>query len=148
MDIREAILSRMLTILDGTGGVRAYRNLAEIQESIRPCIVLIDGDEDAEQRDNNRGGRSPRRVTMLPEIYILLGSQSETVGSELNAIRAGIIHDLTHDSTLNDLTINSDGIAYEGAQSIIESGRRVEGAMVLRFAISYLLRPSELATSG
>ncbi len=148
-DRREMILERLLAILDAIPGSNAaFRNKTDIAEGTRPCIVLIDGDEDAEGRDSNRAGRAPRRVHMHPQIYILAGGQAEDIGTTLNEMRAAAIYELTHDVTLQALTVNADDVVYEGAQSLIEDGRRVEGVIVLSFSITYLLRPGDLAVSG
>ncbi len=63
-------------------------------------------------------------------------------------MRAEAIYQLTHDATLQALTVNDDDVVYQGAQALFEDGRRVEGVLILTFVITYLLRPSDLAASG
>ena len=62
MDRREDILARLLAIASGIDGVtRAYRNKDEIPETSRPAIVILDGDEAANDADP-----SARPTTVSP----------------------------------------------------------------------------------
>lgn len=149
-DRREEILARMLVVLDAletaTGG--AFRNRTEIADGMRPCVVLVDGDEEAEDRDSNRGGIAPRRVHMTPEVILLAGANADEIGTTLNAIRAEAIYALANDTELTAWTLDDNAVVYEGASTMVDNGRRVEGVLVLRFSLTYVLRPNELAVSG
>jgi len=144
IDVREQILARLEVTLGAVEvGVKCYRNRTDVPETARPCIILIDGDEEASAQDLARHATFYRRVTAGPEIWILIGL-TEGVGSALNALRAKILHALLHDTTLKALLLD-DGVVYDGAHSALEEGRRIEGSMVLRISFTYLLRPSDLA---
>ncbi len=83
IDTREAILVRLQEICAAVPGVNAaYRNRTQFAEDSRPCIAIMDGDEIADERDNNLSGLSPRRMEMSPEVYLLIGSQPEDVGTD------------------------------------------------------------------
>jgi len=144
IDKREQILARILVTLGTVQvGVKAHRNRTDVPESQRPCFLLFDGDEEASPQDATRHAQFFRRVTLGPEIWILLGA-TEGVGSQLNALRVKILNALLFDTTLKDLLLD-DEIVYEGCHSALEEGRRIEGSMVVRIAFTYLLRPSDLA---
>ncbi|MEE9589900.1 MAG: hypothetical protein V3V97_17980 [Hyphomicrobiaceae bacterium] len=149
IDTREAILVRLQAICAAVPGVNAaYRNRTQFAEDSRPCIVIMDGDEIADERDNNLSGLSPRRMEMSPEVYLLIGSQPEDVGTDLNGLRSTVVYDVLTDTTLQQLSLNNCAISYEGCRTIIEDGRRIEGALSLNFSILYLLRPADLAPGG
>lgn len=145
MDHREAILSRLLEIAAGTEGVvKAYRNQDDIPEKSRPAIVILDGDEAADDSDPSRPTNAPRRVGMSPEIYILLGSSPESVGSSINLIRARFVKAVMTDATLRGLTLDGDGIRYEGCATGLARGRSMEGEMGVSFTFTYVMRPEKL----
>lgn len=144
-DIREGILARLHTILDGVQtGVPAFRNRTQFSEDMRPCVVIMDGDEIADENDNNKHALSPRRMEMSPEVYILVGDQAATVGTALNALRAVVIDAVLNDNTLHLFSLNDSAVSYEGCRFIVEDGRKMEGAMGLTFSFKYILRPDDL----
>lgn len=150
LDVRETILLRLKALLDleadGTGLLaRAYRNTNELPEQSRPCGVLFDGAEEAADQDHKRHGNSPRRITMRPQILLLVSEQPENVGAALSAVRAALMYRLLDDTELNGLSLNGEGIVYEGCTPFIQSGRVIEGTMLLSFSILYLLKPADLA---
>lgn len=146
MDRREDILARLLVITSGISGVtRAYRNKDEIPETSRPAIVILDGDEAANDGDpDRRPATAPRRITMTPEIYILLAGTPAEVGTDINLIRARFVHAVMTDATLIALTLDGVGIRYEGCATGLARGRSMEGEMGLSFGFTYVLRPAEL----
>jgi hypothetical protein len=146
-DKREAILARMLDVLEGVqSGMVVLRNAPLSFPDSRPAIILYDGDEQAEPRDPNRGGPpSIRRVRMVPGVVILVSSSAASVGSDMNELRAAVIHAVLTDATLLGYTINGVEVTYEGAEQVLEDGNKVEGAMNLTFAITYTLRMTDLA---
>ncbi|MGW8177702.1 MAG: hypothetical protein ACWGQW_02740 [bacterium] len=144
-DVREQIMLRLVAICDGiSSGMVVYRNRMMIAEDVRPCIVILDGEETTSELDNNKTGISPRRVTMTPEVYLLVDDDAEDVGSVINALRAQVVHAILTDATLTSYTLNSQGASYTGGTFVSENGRRVNGVMELAFALTYLLRVSEL----
>ena len=77
-DKREQILVRLLGIAQALPGIAAaFRNKDEISDRQRPCIVILDADEAADDGDPSglaRRPNAPRRVGMTPEIYLMLGA--------------------------------------------------------------------------
>lgn len=145
VDTREDILSRLVTVCgSAVSGVTCYRNRTQFSEDMRPCLAVIDGDEECDASDPNRHAFSPRRITMHPEIYILATGQSENVGATVNALRASVIAAILGDATLEGSSLNDRGISYDGCTLIIEEGRATEVALNLSFSLSYVLRPDQL----
>ena len=146
IDRRELILSRLLDIASVTEGVvAAFRNKDEISEKQRPAIVILDADEAADDADpGSRPARSPRRVAMTPEIYILLGAKPEELGSVINALRARFVKSVLGDSQLGSIVGTNGDIRYEGCATALARGRSMEGEMGVSFSFTYVLRPEEL----
>jgi hypothetical protein len=146
-DKRELILARLVDVLDAVqSGMTVWRNAPTIDPDTRPSMVVYDGDEEANPSDPNQGGpRARRRVRMTPTVVILAQGPAESIGTSINELRAAVMHAVLTDETLLGYTINDSGVAYEGAQQIVEDGRRVEGAMALTFGLTYVLNTSDLA---
>ena len=145
-DRRELILVRLLEIAKGIEGIAgAFRNRDEISEKQRPAIVILDADEAADDADpGSRPARSPRRVAMTPEIYILLGAKPEELGSVINALRARFVKSVLGDSQLGSIVGTNGDIRYEGCATALARGRSMEGEMGVSFSFTYVLRPEEL----
>lgn len=146
-DLREDILVRLVEVCEAldVGGV--YRNDLDLSDEALPALVIMDGDENAD--DNDPEGRTtlaPRRVSMTPEVYILLRKTvpAPQVGTALNTIRRQLIHAVLDDSELKALTINNRSICYGGGASGLSRGRSLLGEMGLQFAFTYILRPDRL----
>lgn len=146
IDRREMILSRLLEIASATEGVvAAFRNKDEISEKQRPAIVILDADEAADDADpTTRPSRSPRRVAMTPEIYILLGAKPEDLGTAINALRARFVRAVLGDAQLARIVGTNGAIRYEGCATALARGRSMEGEMGVSFSFTYVLRPEEL----
>lgn len=146
MDNREGILARLLVIASGIDGVtNAYRNRDDIAETSRPAIVILDADEAADDSDpGRRPATAPRRVSMTPEIYILLGAVPADVGTSINLLRARFVKAVMTDATLLALTLDSVGIRYEGCATGLARGRSMEGEMGVSFTFTYVMRPDTL----
>ena len=101
-DKREQILVRLLGIAQALPGIAAaFRNKDEISDRQRPCIVILDADEAADDADPSglaRRPNAPRRVGMTPEIYLMLGAKPEDVGTAINGFRAAFIKAVLMDS--------------------------------------------------
>ena len=145
-DRREMILTRLLEIAVGVEGiVAAFRNRDEISEKQRPAIVILDADEAADDADpTTRPSRSPRRVAMTPEIYILLGAKPEELGSVINALRARFVKAVLGDAQLSLIVGSNGDLRYEGCATALARGRSMEGEMGVSFSFTYVLRPEEL----
>ena len=145
-DRREMILTRLLEIAVGVDGiVAAFRNKDEISEKQRPAIVILDADEAADDADpTTRPSRSPRRVAMTPEIYILLGAKPEDLGIAINTLRARLVKAILMDPSLLTILGSSGDARYEGCATALALGRSMEGEMGVSFSFTYVLRPEEL----
>jgi hypothetical protein len=145
-DRREEILSRLLEVCRAVEGITtAIRNQDSISETSLPALILIDAGEVANESDPKiRPANAPRRVTMTPEIRILLQDYPEGVGSGLNLYRSRLIKAVLTDSTLLALTTEGQGARYEGAVSELRAGRSMTGDMLCAFSFTYYLKPNDL----
>ena len=147
-DKREQILVRLLSVAQGLPGIAAaFRNKDEISDRQRPCIVILDADEAADDTDPSGMARrfnAPRRVGMTPEIYLMLGAKPEDVGTAINSFRAAFIKAVLTDSELATIVGSNGDIRYEGCATGLARGRNMEAEMGLSFTFSYILRPDEL----
>ena len=147
-DRRETILVQLLDIARTIPGiVAAFRNMDEISDSQRPCILILDADEAADDGDPSglsRRPHAPRRVGMTPELYIMLGAKPEHIGTQLNVFRAEILKAVLTDAALVSLVGSNGDIRYEGCATALARGRMMEGEMGLSFTFKYVLRPDEL----
>jgi hypothetical protein len=149
MDTREAILQRLVAIAETfktTRGIKAvYRNNMRPPEANLPAILILDGDEMGDENDpNSRGSRGPRRMTMTPQMLIVLPEKSEDVGTVLNGHRAALIKAIATDADLMALTTNRLGGRLHSTQTSLAWGRSMLGEMGVAFAIPYYLDPATL----
>lgn len=145
-DRREMILARLLEIAKGIDGIAAaFRNRDEISERQRPAIIILDADEAADDADpSQRPSRSPRRVAMTPEVYILLGAKPEDLGTAINILRARLVKAVLTDERLRTIVGSNGEVRYEGCATALARGRSMEGEMGVSFSFTYVLRPEEL----
>jgi hypothetical protein len=145
-DRREMILARLLEIARNVEGiVTAFRNKDEIGEKQRPAIVILDADEAADDADPaSRPSRAPRRISMTPEIYIMLGMKPEHIGTSINMLRARLIKAILADAELSLIAGSNGDIRYEGCATALARGRTMEGEMGVSFSFAYVLRPDDL----
>lgn len=145
-DKREQIMSRLLAIAGEVEGVvEAGRNDIDRSESRQPAIVLLEGDEQANEDDpRSRPSHAPRRVTMTPQLVIMQKADVENVGTDLNAFRAALIKAVCTDAQLSALSMNGHNVQYLGMQSDFAFGRQMLGRMAVMFGITYALKPADL----
>lgn len=144
MDRREDILARLLVVAQGLPGMTAaVRNAGGLSDDKRPAVVILDADEVAEPAADSRG-RGPQMVTMTPEIYILLSGAPADVGTQINAMRAGLIKAVLDDAALQTLVTTNGAIRYEGCATGLARGRSMEGEMGVSIGFTYPLRTNEL----
>lgn len=145
MDVREAILARLVEIAEGIEGVnRVVRNDYSVSDK-EVTLMVLDADEKADEDDPvGRGPLAPRRMTMTPQILIALPKAANEVGPTLNGFRALIIQAVATDTTLTALTTNGRGARLHSSQTSLAWGRSMLGEMGIAFAIPYLLRPDRL----
>lgn len=156
MDTREAILQRLLVILQGIPTQIGYdvhtvfRNRGELKEDKRPSIVLLDGVEDIRTRYDGRGRvfMSPTVMTLSPQIFVLLKPRplpdNAGVGAELSTFRAAVIKAIAADKTLAQLCGSNGGIILNRTETDMQTGSTLEGQLRLDFAVDYVLDPSAL----
>lgn len=143
-DRREAILARLLVIAQGVDGVvAARRNHLALSDRQGPTITIFEADEEAEEVVNGRewSGRGPFLMQMQPEVYVDLGGTPDTVGTDLNAIRATLIKAVLLDTTIKEMAAKA---SYLGSSTDLSSQRDMKGKMSLAFSFTYLLAPDQI----
>lgn len=145
-DRREAILARLLEVCAALPGVTfSARNALTISAESRPAVVVYDADEDASDEDPpDRPSNAPRRVDMTPEVYVLMGERHETIGTELNAMRAALIKAVLTDATLISLVGTNGRILYDSCMTSLAPGRATEANLGIGFTFRYPLVLTEL----
>jgi len=148
MDRRELILARLPLLAAAATGVKAFRNTNDFSDLARPCIVTLDGDEEAEERDPEaRPPNAPRRVALKAQFVALASGTAAAIGATINGYRAVLLKNVVTDATLLSLVLDSavrQSIRYQGASMTISSGRTIEAELRLDFAFTYALRFDEL----
>jgi hypothetical protein len=148
VDRRELILARLPLLAAAATGVKAFRNTNDFSDLSRPCIVTLDGDEEAEGRDpETRPSNAPRRVMLKAQFVALASGTAAAIGATINGYRAALLKNVVTDATLLTLVMDSAGrqsIRYQGASMMISSGRAIEAELRLDFTFTYALRFDEL----
>ncbi len=146
-DMREQIMARLLLVLNGVEGINGIaRNVKTVSEDKLPALILLEGDEEADENDpvQRRGaGMDPRRIHMIPQIVLAHGNVPEEVGEDINTLRSRTILAIVSDATLRQLTHNGAGVRYLGFESDLALGRTMMGQMALRFRLTYAFKPAE-----
>lgn len=145
-DTREAILARLVVVAAGITGIKTVkRNDLDLPETSLPAIVILDGDETADDNDPiGRPPTSPRIITMTPEFYVVLAEKAATVGTQINLYRGRVINAVATDAQLISLTKDNEGGRYDGAASGLARGRTMTGEVGLSFSFRYVLRPGAI----
>lgn len=143
MDRREAILARLVDIGREVVG-RAVRNRDEVTGRGSPVAVILDGAEEAVEMERRPLKGIKCLVAMTPEIYVLVGQPSETVGTDLSVQRAALLKAIADDATLKDITGPSGAILFEGSSVSTSWGETREGRLQISIGFRYLLDPAEL----
>lgn len=147
MDVREAILERLVAIAKMVDGInQAKRNDPPTSDTALPAISILDADEEAPETDPaaREPDNAPRRVTLLPEIHIMVAQPAKDAGKVLNGYRAALVKAIFQDDALRALLINKRGVAYLGASTAFGAGRQMTGTMSLQLGFTYLLKPDDL----
>lgn len=147
-DKRELILVRLKAIAAAVTGVAfAGRNEIEPTDKQLPAVLVLEGDEQpspAVVEGRNRPPTSPVPMVMIPELCIIASDKPSDVGTVLNTLRAALIRAVTTDSELIAILGSNGAIAYRGLISDLGLGRAMMGRMSLQFAITYIVKPTEL----
>jgi hypothetical protein len=147
IDRREQIIARIVLIAGGLPGVKTVeRNKTQISERQRPAIVVLDGNEEGAVGEFalGRPAITPKIISMMPEVWLMVGGPKETVGSALNELRAAVVRAILEDFSLQDFVGETGGYQYQGCVTDLTLGEQSEGLMGLHFAFHYPLRSSEL----
>lgn len=145
-DRRELVLARLLVVSEGVEGVvTAQRNKRLLVDAKRPAIVFFDADEDAMEEDGGgaKPGNAPNLVTMTPEIFLMLGTVPENVGSEINAFRLLFLKAVLFDADLKTIMGSNGRIKYNGCATGLSQGRNMEAEMGVMISFTYPFMPSE-----
>ncbi len=146
VDKREDIIARLVVICAAVTGIKsASRNQTNIADTKLPAVVIFDSNEEGEENDPER--RAPnafRRVGMSPQIMLLVQADTADLGTTQNGFRAAILKAIMTDETLTNLTHDRAGIRYDGCESGLARGRKMEGQMILKFTFNYVLNANEL----
>lgn len=142
-DVREDIMLRLVDIAETVPGVvRVGRNVIDMSDRRLPAIIILEGDETANEDDPIRVPTSPRRVTMTPHMVIVQGTTVAEVGPDLNTLLQELHDAVVADETLAALTLNDKGIRYDGMESDLAFGRQMQGQMAAKFSITYIRKPA------
>lgn len=155
MDKREAILARLLAILDNipdviTPAQLVVRNRGELPEDKRPAIVLLDGSEEVRISHSGRGGvlMTPAVMTLSPQIFVLLKPRQDAantgVGEELSAFRVAVIKAIAQDQILAQLCGSNGQVILNRVETDMQTGSTLSGELRFDFAIDYTLDPNAL----
>lgn len=148
VDTREAILSRLFAVIGTVAAVAAVgRNVEDVPGLARPAIILRDGAEDFFDKPETERRSRVQRMQMTPGLMILAGADSSSVGFLLNTLRARLIVAVVGDAELWGLVSQRNGeIRYGGCERLPASPESKEGRMEVSFALTYVLRLSDLSS--
>lgn len=159
MDKREAILERLLALLQGIPAQAGYdtysvfRNRTLLKEDKRPAIALLDAGELSDTLLEARGRMffTPQVMTMLPQIFVLLKERTtpsnDGVGEELNVFRVAIIKAIAEDRALQQLCGPDGMVSLRRVTTDLQNGALLQGQMEMDFALTYVLNPGKLSAS-
>jgi hypothetical protein len=142
---RELVLKRLLAIGQGIEGVTAARNAPAISASRKPCVVIFDGDEEANDDDPlSRPDDGPRRIVLSPEVWLYVSADTETVGTALNALRSAWIKAVFADAQLKALLGPNGYRRYQGTGTSFGRGSACDGEALVTIDFVYIMTPSKL----
>jgi hypothetical protein len=154
-DTREAILTRLETVLGNITGITAvYRDRGEMPIEKLPAAILLDGSEIiAQQITPNKSVRMPPAIfTLVPQIFIVLKPRDDMtnttldgveapIGPEISAYRLQVIDAIVNDSELLSLVGSNGQILYRGADTDMQSGSSMVGQLQMHFDFNYVFVP-------
>ncbi len=146
-DRRENIHARILAIVERVEGIeRARRNITTLAEDVRPAAIITDGDETpvimSEREIRTRTGPI---VNCTPGIRLLMGEDSDGVGTLANTLRRRIIAALLNDADLLAECGPNGRLEYGGLLVGIGGGRQTEIEISILLNCTYPLKLTELA---
>lgn len=150
LDRREQVLARLeelLIQLKTEGEVTTVvRNRAFLDQDARPAVALLDGSETSKTIGSGRGRvkMSTAVVTMKPQIFGILKSkkpQNEGIGTELNLLRAKVLHKLAHDDVLLAILGPNGDFNYDGMETDLTTERLMNGEFQLDLTLVTIMNP-------
>jgi hypothetical protein len=149
-DKREDIILRLIAIAGTITGIQSVlRNRGQANNTMRPCVIVLDGDETVYRSKPLPPARgvmmSPSIMTMTPEIYILLKEDrptNEEVGPDINAFRIALISAIASDAGLRALLGPNGSLSFNGTTTDLKSGGQLAGQMKLDFSFNYVFNPN------
>ena len=146
-DVREAILARMLVVLNaipGEGDVA--RNVTINDDGSPQRLALLDGAEDLvpDEGLSNRPPLAPRIMKMYPLTLVGSSAKAKDVGSDTSTRRGRIIKAIEGDPTLIGLTYKGKGGRYVGIENSLALGILTLDQAAMKFEFTYVLRPDQL----
>jgi hypothetical protein len=147
-DIREQILSRLVTVCAGvTGIVSAGRNLTDVPLMARPAVLLNGGAEQMISSPRPAARFSQIQLMELtPGITLLVRSDTGAeAGSLMSLFRGRLVAAILADTTLRGIVTTNGAIRYEGCNEIDPSPESKEPRLEINISFTYPLRLSDLA---
>jgi hypothetical protein len=152
-DRREELLSRLVDIARGLppssnwGAPKVYRNRLKLTASLRPAIVILDGDEigavGVGQLTLGRNTR-PSIMQVNPLVYLMAGDNPESIGSDMSALRLPMVNAVLSDDALAEITTSNGAIQYQGCTMDLGQGQTTEATLILSFELHYPLLTAEI----
>jgi len=146
-DRREEILARLVDIARALPSApKVFRNRLKLTASLRPAIVILDGDETGTLGEFFLG-LPPSRPSIMqvnPLMYLMAGDSAESIGSEMSALRLPLINAVLSDDQLIEVTTSTGGIQYQGCTMDLGQGQTTEATLILTFELHYPLLTSEM----
>lgn len=148
-DIREQILTRLVTVCAGvTGIVSAGRNVTDVPQNARPAVLITGGAEQILARaQTDRVTHQKQTMELTPGIILLVRSDAGAEGGPLMSLfRSRLVSAILNDTTLRGLgNATRGGLRYEGCNEIEPTPESKEPRLELQIVFTYALTISDLA---
>jgi hypothetical protein len=149
-DLREQILSRLVTICASVTGIVAVgRNVLDVTGLARPSIIVHDGSESNVDGDAGRTRyrfAEVQRMELNPTVELRLRADTGAeAGSLMSLFRGRIINAVADDATLQALVTTNGQIAFQSFSIPEPAPETKEPRANFEFVFSYPLRRSDLA---
>lgn len=154
-DRREEILVLLTEIMgeiDGAPVENVYRNRPGLPPELRPCGLLLDGEErvvaELEVRPSGRGTQNkPLLVDLEPDLFYAMKTkpiaQHEQVGPEMSASRMAFIAAIRNSEDLARLLGPEGRVTYRGHTTDLKNGMQALGTQQFFFTFRYVLHPED-----
>jgi hypothetical protein len=157
-DVREEILVLIHEILADMEGApvvagAAYRNRPGMPKEIRPCALLLDGEERiVGTMDRRSSGRAttakPLIMDLEPDIFYAMLTKTVAehtlTGPEMSGYRMAVLNAIMFNEELAALLGPNGGIHYRGHTTDMKNGMEALGTQQFFFTFRYVLDPEHL----